>query len=33
VVMGFEKGGRCVLGLHWLQIPIDIMWPDLQTGD
>jgi hypothetical protein len=33
VVMWFEKDGRCVLGLHWLQSPLDIIWPCLQSGD
>jgi hypothetical protein len=33
VFMGFEKIRRCVLGLYWLQKPINIMWPDLQSGD
>jgi hypothetical protein len=26
VVMGFEKVWRCVLRLHCLQKPIDIVW-------
>jgi phosphotransferase system glucose/maltose/N-acetylglucosamine-specific IIC component len=32
-LLGFEERRRCVLGLHWLQKPIDIVWPDLRAGD
>jgi hypothetical protein len=31
--MGFEEEGRCVLRKHWLQKPVNIMWPELQSGD
>jgi hypothetical protein len=31
--LGFEQSVRCVLGLHWLQKPVDIMWPKLRAGD
>jgi hypothetical protein len=31
--LGFEEVWRCVLGLPWLQKPVDIMWPDLRAGD
>jgi hypothetical protein len=24
--MGFEEVRRCVLGLYWLQKPLDAMW-------
>jgi hypothetical protein len=31
--LGFEEYRRCVLILHWLQKPVDSMWPSLLSGD